>query len=46
MNELRDCGIAFALLALAFAPLERAFPARRQDFLRTQWWLDLAFFVG
>lgn len=46
MSELRDCLFAFALLALAFAPLERAFPARRQDLLRTQWWLDLAFFAG
>ena len=35
-----------AFLVVAFVPLERAFPARRQAILRREWWIDLAFLVG
>ena len=38
---------SLAVLLLAFAPLERAFPARaRQPFWRPGWRIDLTFFVG
>jgi sterol desaturase/sphingolipid hydroxylase (fatty acid hydroxylase superfamily) len=38
---------SLAFLALLFAPLERAFPARKgQPFFRAAWGTDLAFFLG
>lgn len=39
-------GLSFLFLALVFIPLEKAFPARRQQILRPAWWTDLAFFAG
>lgn len=47
LDLLLDAVIAFGLLALMFAPLERAFPAAaRQPILRRELGLDLAFFAG
>lgn len=43
---LIDMGVAFALLTLAFAPLERLFPAHPQRWRREQWGTDLLFFGG
>ena len=39
-------GFSLLFLALMFAPIERAFPARKQKFFRPEWWTDLAFFLG
>ena len=39
-------GISFLILVLMFVPIERAFSARKQKFLRPEWWTDLAFFLG
>lgn len=36
----------FAVLALMFGPMERAYPARVQAVLRPEWRLDLAYFVA
>src|ERR1041385_8276320 len=38
--------LSFVFLALVFWPLEKAFPARRQELIRPRWWTDLAFFLG
>lgn len=38
--------ISFALLFAVFLPLERAFPARRQPVVRSEWGTDLLFFLG
>ena len=39
-------GLSFLFVAVLFVPLERAFPARVQRFLRPEWWTDLLFFLG
>src|SRR5205823_929906 len=39
-------GLAFVFLAFIFIPLEKAFPARRQEVFRPAWLTDLAFFAG
>ena len=39
-------GFSLLFLALMFAPIERAFPAKKQKFFRPEWWTDLAFFLG
>lgn len=39
-------GLSFLFLLLVFVPLERAYPARKQSFLRPAWWTDLCFFLG
>jgi len=39
-------GLSFLFLVVLFWPLEKAFPARKQPFLRPRWWTDLAFFLG
>jgi sterol desaturase/sphingolipid hydroxylase (fatty acid hydroxylase superfamily) len=40
-------GMSFAFLLLVFYPMERVFPAKaQQKFLRSQWFLDLTFFLG
>lgn len=47
IERLLWAGGSFAILALVFAPLERAFPARRgQPFFRPAWRTDAAFFLG
>lgn len=44
---LAETGCGFLFLALLFGPLEKAFPARRdQKILRPDWLLDLCFFLG
>ncbi len=43
---LLGCALNLALLALAFVPLERAFPARRQGIIRRETGLDLTFLVA
>lgn len=43
----QSAGISFALLSLAFVPMERVFPAKKgQRFFRPSWVLDLCFFLG
>lgn len=38
---------SLAFLAAVFIPMEKAFPARAdQKIIRSQWWLDLCFFLG
>jgi len=39
-------GLSFLFLIVLFVPLERAFRAREQGFLRPAWWTDLCFFLG
>jgi sterol desaturase/sphingolipid hydroxylase (fatty acid hydroxylase superfamily) len=39
-------GLSFLFLAILFTPLEKAFPAKQQPFLRPHWWTDLGFFLG
>lgn len=39
-------GLSFVFLAIVFWPLEKAFPAKRQELIRPHWWTDLAFFLG
>ncbi|MBK7780241.1 MAG: sterol desaturase family protein [Ardenticatenia bacterium] len=47
MRLLLTAGSSLLFLALAFRPLEWAFPARSgQPFFRPAWWTDLAFFLG
>lgn len=41
-----DAAIAFAVLALIFVPLEKAYPAVRQAHVHADSRLDLAFFLG
>ena len=44
---LFSTALSFAVLALAFWPMEWAFPARPgQRRLRPAWGVDLAFFLG
>lgn len=43
---LLSAALSFGFLALVFHPLERAFPARAQRFLRPGFWTDLAYFLG
>lgn len=45
-GAILTAGLSFLFLALVFLPLERAFPARKQKFLRPEWWTDLLFFLG
>ena len=47
MRLLLTAGSSLLFLALAFRPLEWAFPAKPgQPFFRPAWWTDLAFFLG
>jgi sterol desaturase/sphingolipid hydroxylase (fatty acid hydroxylase superfamily) len=47
LATLAFAGASFALLAVVFFPLERAFPARaRQRFFRREWATDACFFFG
>ncbi len=46
MSELEQALIGFAILAVVFIPLERAFAARRQRVFRFEWGTDLLFFLG
>ena len=39
-------GLSFLFLALLYWPLEKVFAAKRQPFIRPNWWTDLAFFLG
>ncbi len=42
-----NAGLSFLVLYLIFRPLERAFPAdKQQRFFRPHWWTDLCFLVG
>jgi sterol desaturase/sphingolipid hydroxylase (fatty acid hydroxylase superfamily) len=45
---LLSAGASFLFLWVVFWPLERAFPARRDQkfFGRPEWWTDLCFFLG
>lgn len=45
LAALRDTGVAFAVLAALFIPLERTFAARKQSYARPEIGLDLAYFV-
>lgn len=45
-NALVAAALSFVFLLIAFRPLELAFPARKQSFLRPGWWLDVAHFLG
>lgn len=39
--------LSFLVLVIVFVPMERIFPAvREQGFVRNEWWLDLCFFGG
>ena len=45
--SLLGTGLSFLLLFVIFSPLERMFPANRdQKFFRPEWWTDLCFFLG
>ncbi len=47
MRLLLTAGSSLLFLALAFRPLEWAFPARSdQPFFRPAWWTDLVYFLG
>jgi len=47
MNSVAlDTLIAFAVLLVVFAPLEKLFPAQRQRVVRDEWFTDLCFFLG
>ncbi|MFI5203561.1 MAG: sterol desaturase family protein [Flavobacteriales bacterium] len=40
-------GLSLVFLILVFLPMEKAFPAKKnQKFFRPGWWLDLCFFLG
>ncbi len=40
-------GLSFLFLIVLFYPMEKMFPAKKeQKFFRPQWWLDLFFFLG
>ena len=39
-------GLSLLFLFAVFIPLERVFPAKKQKFLRPEWWTDLLFFLG
>ncbi len=43
---LAGAGISLIVLAIVFAPIERALPARDQKFMRREWLIDLWFFLG
>ena len=44
---LMATGVSILFLAILFAPLEAAYPARPgQKFFRPQWWTDLCFLLG
>ena len=44
---LEAAAISFAFLVLVFVPMEKVFPAKRdQKFFRPNWLLDFCFFVG
>ena len=45
LQESIDVGLNLALFILIFAPLERAFAAKRQPFIRKNWSIDLAFYL-
>ena len=45
-SVLWSTGLALITLAFVFSPLERAFPAREQKILRSEWHIDLVFFLG
>jgi sterol desaturase/sphingolipid hydroxylase (fatty acid hydroxylase superfamily) len=46
VHALQDTLLSLALLLAVFLPLERLFPAHRQDVLRREWGIDLCFFLG
>lgn len=46
LDTLRETALNLLLLVVVYVPLERAFPARKQPFLRRQMLTDLAFFLG
>ena len=46
MQVALDTLLSFALLSAVFVPLERLFPAQRQRLLRSEWGIDLCFFLG
>lgn len=44
---LLSTAVSLLCLALVFGPLEKAFPAKKQQrFFRPEWWTDLFFFLG
>jgi sterol desaturase/sphingolipid hydroxylase (fatty acid hydroxylase superfamily) len=45
-TSILAAGISFLFLALMLWPLEKLFPARKQNLLRPHWWTDLLFFLG
>lgn len=45
-DDLQHAAISFGILTVIFLPLERAFTARRQGFVRRGFWADLCYFLG
>jgi sterol desaturase/sphingolipid hydroxylase (fatty acid hydroxylase superfamily) len=45
-GDLEHAALSFAVLTVVFLPLERAFPARRQELLRRGFWTDACYFLG
>ncbi len=41
-----SAGVSFMFLVIIFLPMEKLFPAKKQRFLRPEWWVDLCFFLG
>src|SRR5207249_9168037 len=39
-------GLSFLFLALVFWPLDKVVPAKPQRLILSNWWTDLAFFLG